>query len=102
MSDETHFYLNGYDNKQNCRFWSSKNPRATHQPQLNPSKCTVWIGVMANRVIGSYFFENEDGTPETISGTSYKTMIESILRPIAEQNPNLWFQQDGVTAHTPR
>ncbi|XP_065674000.1 uncharacterized protein LOC136090951 [Hydra vulgaris] len=91
MSDKAYFHLNGYVNKQNCRFWGSENPRATHQHQLHPSKCTVWCGVMATRVISPYFFENEDGTPESISGASYRTMIENFLRPMAEQNPNLWF-----------
>ncbi|GFQ83857.1 uncharacterized protein TNCT_405821 [Trichonephila clavata] len=85
MSDEAHFDLNDYVNKQNCRFWGSENPRATHQHQLHPS--SVWGGVMANRVIGPYFFQNEDGTPETISETSYITMIENFLMPMAEQNP---------------
>ncbi|GFQ64591.1 uncharacterized protein TNCT_273111 [Trichonephila clavata] len=57
---------------------------------------------MANIVIGLYFFEIEDGTPETFSGVSYRTMIENFLRPMAEQNPDLWFQQDGAAAHTAR
>ena len=26
FSDEAHFYLNGYVNKQNYRFWGSENP----------------------------------------------------------------------------
>ncbi|GFR27683.1 uncharacterized protein TNCT_150611 [Trichonephila clavata] len=102
MLDETHFYLNGYVNKQNCRFVGSENPRATHQHQLHLSKCTIWCNVMANRVIDPYFFENEDGTPETISWAPYRTMIENFLRPMAEQNPNLWFQHDGANAYTAR
>ncbi len=32
---------------------------------------------MATRVIGPYFFENEDETPKSISGASYKTRIET-------------------------
>ncbi|GFR18043.1 hypothetical protein TNCT_11, partial [Trichonephila clavata] len=54
---------------------------------------------MANRVIGPYFFENEDGTPKTNSGASYRTTIETFLRPMVKQNL-VWFQQDGTTAHT--
>ena len=27
MSDEAHFYLRGYVNKQNCRIWGSENPK---------------------------------------------------------------------------
>ena len=29
-------------------------------------------------------------------------MIETFLRPGVENNPQLWFQQDGATAHTAR
>ena len=41
MSDEAHFHLNGFVNKQNCRFWGFENPRAIHQHELHPLKCTV-------------------------------------------------------------
>ncbi|GFV78460.1 hypothetical protein TNCV_3477751 [Trichonephila clavipes] len=59
------------------RFWGSENSRATHHHQLHPSrKCTVRSRVKTNRVIGPYFFENDDETPETISGASYRTMTE--------------------------
>ncbi|GFT73313.1 hypothetical protein TNCV_4009341 [Trichonephila clavipes] len=27
LSDEAHFWLNGYVNKQNCRIWSEANPQ---------------------------------------------------------------------------
>ena len=27
MSDEAHFHLRGYVNKQNCRIWRSENPK---------------------------------------------------------------------------
>src|SRR5258705_13919341 len=72
MSDEAHFHLNGYVNKQNCRFYGTQNPRALHQRQLHPSRCTVWCGVMADKVIGPYLFKNEEGQPETINGALYR------------------------------
>lgn len=102
MTDEAHFHLSGYVNKQNCRLWGTENPRAIHQHQSHPIRCTVWCGVMATKIIGPYFFENEDETPEMVSGASYRTMIDNFLRPMVEQHPNLWFQQDGATAHTAR
>ena len=40
MSDEAHFHLNGFVNKQNCRFWAKENPRAVHKRELHPAKCT--------------------------------------------------------------
>lgn len=41
FSDEAHFWLNGYVNKQNCRIWSSENPRVILQSPLHPEKVTV-------------------------------------------------------------
>ena len=57
---------------------------------------------MADRVIGPYFFEDDDEHPQTISGTVYRTMLENLLRPAVLNNPGIWFQQDGATAHTAR
>ena len=57
-----------------------------HQRQLRPLKCTVWCGIMADRVIGPYFFEDDDEYPQTISGTVYRTMLEIFLRPAVPNN----------------
>jgi len=102
MSDEAHFHLNGFVNKQNCRIWGTENPRALHQRQLHPVRCTVWCGIMADKVIGPYFFENEIHEPQTVSGAAYRTMLEDFLRPVVLNNRDTWFQQDGATAHTAR
>ncbi|GFT07990.1 uncharacterized protein TNCV_3347761 [Trichonephila clavipes] len=39
-SDEAHFWLNGYANKQNCRIWSEANPQVYVETQLHPEKLT--------------------------------------------------------------
>lgn len=102
MSDEAHFHLNGFVNKQNCRFWGSENPRVIKQKQLHPIKCTVWCGITAERIMGPYFFEDYDGNAVTVNGERYRTMIRDFLRPQIQDRPGLWYQQDGATAHTAR
>ena len=102
MSDEAHFHLDGYVNRQNCRFWGESNPRELHHRQLHPRKCTVWCGVTSRNVIGPFFFESEDGNALTISGERYRDMIDNLLRIEIRDRPGMWFQQDGATAHTAR
>ncbi|GFS58102.1 uncharacterized protein TNCV_1410971 [Trichonephila clavipes] len=41
FSDEAHFWLNGYVNKQNCRIWSEANPQVCVETPLHPEKLTV-------------------------------------------------------------
>ncbi|GFW24160.1 transposable element Tc3 transposase [Trichonephila clavipes] len=78
FSDEAHFWLNGYVNKQNCRIWSEANPQVYVETPLHPEKLTVWCALWAGRIIGPYFFKNDEGHNE------------------------LWFQQDAATCHTAR
>ncbi|GFX13424.1 putative transposable element [Trichonephila clavipes] len=41
FSDEAHFWLNGYVNKQNCHIWSEANPQVYVETPLHPEKLTV-------------------------------------------------------------
>ncbi|GFW31990.1 hypothetical protein TNCV_2600171 [Trichonephila clavipes] len=36
FSDEAHFWLNGYVNKQNCSIWSEANPQVYVETPLHP------------------------------------------------------------------
>ncbi|GFX14785.1 uncharacterized protein TNCV_1485281 [Trichonephila clavipes] len=52
FSDEAHFWLNGYVNKQNCRIWSEDNPQVYVETPLHPEKLTVWCALWAGGIIG--------------------------------------------------
>ncbi|GFU52106.1 hypothetical protein TNCV_3225271 [Trichonephila clavipes] len=43
FSDEAHFWLNGYVNKQNCRIWSEANPQVHVKTPLHPETLTVCL-----------------------------------------------------------
>ncbi|GFU00500.1 histone-lysine N-methyltransferase SETMAR [Trichonephila clavipes] len=44
FSNEAHFWLNGYVNKQNCRIWSKANPQVYVETPLHPEKLTeLWF-----------------------------------------------------------
>ncbi|GFX07934.1 hypothetical protein TNCV_4162031 [Trichonephila clavipes] len=51
FSDEEHFWLNGYVNKQNCRNWSEANPQVYVETPLHPEKLTVWCALWAGGIL---------------------------------------------------
>ncbi|GFU39546.1 hypothetical protein TNCV_857421 [Trichonephila clavipes] len=51
FSDEAHFWLNGYVNKQNCRIWSEANPQLYVETPLHPEKLTVWCALWAGGIL---------------------------------------------------
>ncbi|GFU19273.1 hypothetical protein TNCV_1087521 [Trichonephila clavipes] len=51
LSDEAHFWLNDYVNKQNCRIWSEANPQGYVETPLHPEKLTVWCALWAGGIL---------------------------------------------------
>lgn len=104
FSDEAHFHLGGYVNKQNCRIWGSENPQVVVERPMHPNRVTVWCGFWSGGIIGPYFFENEDGDSVTVNGVRYRDMLTNFLWPLLDDLDleQLWFQQDGATCHTSR
>ncbi|GFX85546.1 transposable element Tcb1 transposase [Trichonephila clavipes] len=51
FSDEAHFWLNRYVNKQNCRIWSEANPQVYVETPLHPEKLTVWCALWAGGIL---------------------------------------------------
>ncbi|GFW71552.1 putative transposase [Trichonephila clavipes] len=104
FSDEAHFWLNGYVNKQNCRTWSEANPKVYVDTPLHPEKLTVWCALWAGRIIGPYFFKNDEGHNVTVNGDRYRAMVTNFFIPELNNHDvqELGFQQDGATCHTAR
>ncbi|GFV67457.1 uncharacterized protein TNCV_4621381 [Trichonephila clavipes] len=103
FTDEAHFWLNGYVNKQNCRIWSEANPQVYVETPLHPEKLTVWCALWAGIIIGPYF-KNDEGHNVTVNGDRYRAMITNFFIPELNNHDvqELWFQQDGATCHTAR
>ncbi|GFX76721.1 putative DD41D transposase [Trichonephila clavipes] len=102
FSDEAHFWLHGYVNKQNCRIWSEANPQVYVETPLHPEKLIVWCALWAGGIIGPYFFKNDEGHNVTVNGDRYRAMITTFFIPELNNRDvqELWFQQDGATGHT--
>lgn len=95
FSDEAHFWLSGYVNKQNYRFWGSEQPFITQSTPLNPERLTVWAALSSDGI--HYFFLEGN-----VNGSSYKKLLtERFFPAISAQNTidDYWFMQDGATPH---
>ncbi|GFV18392.1 uncharacterized protein TNCV_2332081 [Trichonephila clavipes] len=99
FSDKSHFWLNGYVNKQNCRIWKEANPQVYVETPLNPEKLFVALYGLVES-----FFKNDEGHNVTVNGDQYRAMITNFFIPELNNHDvqELWFQQDGATCHTAR
>ena len=52
FSDEAHFTLRGYVNKQNRRIWCYENPQVIEERPLHPEEFTAWCALRSEGVIG--------------------------------------------------
>ncbi|GFW91171.1 hypothetical protein TNCV_1808921 [Trichonephila clavipes] len=68
FSDEAHFWLNGYVNKQNCRIWSEANPQVYVETPLHPEKVTVWCALWASEIL----------LQKTMKATTLQSMVIGI------------------------
>ncbi|GFS87190.1 transposable element Tc3 transposase [Trichonephila clavipes] len=104
FSDEAHFWLNGYVNKQNCRIWSEAYRHVYVETPLHPEKLTVWCALWTGGIIGPYFLKNDEGHNVTVNGDRYRAMITNFFIPELNNHDvqELWSQQDDATCHTAR
>lgn len=104
FSDEAHFHLNGFVNRQNCRIWGSENPRIIQEKEMHPKRVTVWCALWSEGIIGPFFFEDGQGNALTVNGERYRAMLTRFFVPQLGgiDVDNKWFQQDGATCHTAR
>lgn len=109
FSDESTFFLNGFVNKHNCRYWDNENPHLFREDHTQyPQKLNVWAGILGNEIIGPIFIE------ENLTGQLYLNLLENVIDPLItqslesqvdeEDNPlldeqNLHFQLDGAPPH---
>ena len=62
FSDEATFHVSGKLNKHNVRIWGSENLHASRELQRDSPKVYVWYGIMCNRIIGPFFFNEASVT----------------------------------------
>jgi hypothetical protein len=62
FSDEAHFDLDGFVNKQNTRFWTSEIPRKVMETLFHSAKYIVWCVIVKQGHITPIFAEQTSGT----------------------------------------
>jgi len=106
MTDEAHFHLSGYVNKQSCLYWAPENPQDLNQLPLHGERFTVWYGIESFGVLGPYFFEDNEGAAVTVTSECRVAMLRNFCEPKLRRRgldlSSVWFQQDGATIHTAR
>ena len=108
VGDEVAFGMNGHVSTQNVRCYAPKrNPPATANFEVSSDrqKLHLWGGICGNAtLLGPYFFVNN------VNGRTYLEMLNNQAFPQINRNyninllhqNNLWWVQDGATAHRTR
>ncbi|GBL70488.1 hypothetical protein AVEN_217785-1 [Araneus ventricosus] len=95
-SDEAHFHLNGYVNRQNWRIWGTENSHFAIEKSLYPRPVTVWCALSSRGIVGTIFFE------QAVNSERYVEALRNQLIPAIQSEPDfecMWFMQDFATPH---
>ena len=101
-SDQTHFDLGGYVNKQNCRIWGAENPHACIEKPMHPKRVTVQCGFWSKGIIGPFFFENKQEESVTVNGDRYRALLNEFLIPKIEEEARFGFNRTALRATQPK
>ena len=101
-SDEANFHLSGHVNRQNMRFWALEKPEPIAKRPLSTEKLVVWCAITPNRIIGPFFFEDEEGKALTVNQHRYLAMLKRYYLPNIRRHgeqDTITFHQDGAPPH---
>lgn len=96
FSDEAHFYLSGYCNKQNQRHWALENPHELLESPLFPKRITMWCAFSSKGIHSVVVREN-------VNSERYLNLLQNQFLPYLEETnelDNAYFMQDGARPHT--
>ncbi|GBL80237.1 hypothetical protein AVEN_29206-1 [Araneus ventricosus] len=95
-SDEAHFHLDVYVNRQNWRIWGTENLHFAIEMSLYPRRVTVWCALSSRGIVGAIFFE------QTVNSARYVEALRNQFIPAIQSEPDfesMWFMQDGAAPH---
>ena len=89
FSDEAHFNLGGYENKQICGIWGTENPYAYIKMPMHPKRVTVWCWCWTNFCLQHIWFQQDGATCHTAEAT------RDVLRIITRRADVVWPPQSS-------
>ncbi|GBN47428.1 hypothetical protein AVEN_117692-1 [Araneus ventricosus] len=96
FTDEAHFHLNGFVNKQNWRFRGSENPHLCEEKPLHSPKLLLGLRYAAKAL--SALFSCEKRSLVNVTLQFWNNL--SAHRLALEDRPRIeWFMQDGARPH---
>ena len=104
-SDESHFYLNGAVNIENCVNAVKKISRMYTEIPLHSSKMTVWYWIMMLFILLPYFLEERTARCLVrcfVTGRRYNDMLQTFVLQQLQQMWSLhkpFFCKDGARSH---
>jgi hypothetical protein len=80
LSEEAHFYLSGFVNKQNFRYWSQANPWTLHEkPPITKRDSMVRYVSVGNQ--WALLFKNEAGNAFTVIADRFVEIVQHFFYP---------------------
>ena len=79
MTDEAHFHLSGYVNRQDYRYWARENPQELISVLSTVKDLTVCCGIALFGVLGPYFFEDNEGAAVIVISEHYVAVNQSYV-----------------------
>ena len=95
FSDEATFHVSGVVNRHNVRIWGAENPHVFRPVERNSPKLNVWCGLLHDRVVGPFFFDEA-----TVKQDNFLDMLLQFAIPqVRDRQPHVIFQLDGAPPH---
>lgn len=95
FTDEAHFWMDGYVNSQNYRFWGTEPPNEYSDVSLHPKKVTAWAAFCSKGIFVKIF-------TDTVTGERYRKLLLEEWLPFANNHQvvtDWYFMQDGAPPH---
>ena len=80
----------------------SGRPTEVQEQPLHSKRCTAWCALSAHGIIGSFWFEDEEGGTLTVTQVNYRNILDKFCAALGQYRQDAWLQQDGAPPHTAR